>query len=317
MNYINKNSDTIYLKDRINISDKVFVEILGFKDIRTSNVSIVIPTIGRDTLNLAVQSIIDQSVKPFEILIVFDGERHGVSWSRNTGFENAKSDIIAFLDDDCIANLDWLENMLGVFEKYNADGVSGTYEETDQFLNEIRLRRKIPITTGESNVDYTGIGGNSLYKKKWLNLCKEKDGYVFNEYYVGSEGGEDYDLAWRLRRYGAKLIFAPYNHKHLKHITSWGFLKLQFNRGMGIFRMHKSYKSSNSKTTIHRGILWDKHVSSGVIRLLLVFWKKIIGPFDFKSFSTLSYFFIFWIGEKIQILGFLWGKIKDPFKKHA
>ncbi|MCG6534401.1 MAG: glycosyltransferase family 2 protein [Syntrophales bacterium LBB04] len=41
------------------------------------------------------------------IKYVFEGKQ-GVSFARNTGIANASGDIIAFIDDDCVAQKEWL-----------------------------------------------------------------------------------------------------------------------------------------------------------------------------------------------------------------
>ena len=77
----------------------------------------------------AVRSLLNQSVKPFEILVIDDGssprlsmtvnfngfrlirfdKERGLSNSRNFGIIEAKGDYVAFLDDDTVPNQHWLE----------------------------------------------------------------------------------------------------------------------------------------------------------------------------------------------------------------
>jgi glycosyltransferase involved in cell wall biosynthesis len=41
----------------------------------------------------------------------------GIPYARNTGINNATGDIVAFIDDDCEANEDWLKNIEKPFIK--------------------------------------------------------------------------------------------------------------------------------------------------------------------------------------------------------
>lgn len=44
-------------------------------------------------------------------------ERLGLSYARNLGVEKASGDIIAFIDDDAVADDNWVANLLGVYQK--------------------------------------------------------------------------------------------------------------------------------------------------------------------------------------------------------
>ena len=91
-------------------------------------ISIIIPTYNRAKFLLeAVNSVFNQTVKPFEIIVIDDGsndntkevlenldvkyiyqKNRGVSSARNRGVKEAKGDWICFLDSDDI----WLEDKL-------------------------------------------------------------------------------------------------------------------------------------------------------------------------------------------------------------
>jgi hypothetical protein len=64
-------------------------------------------------------------------------------------------------------------------------------------------------------------------------------------------------------------------------------------------------------------LLWQGSTRSGVATWLRILAVKSIGPFDRSSFSTLGHFLLFWVGEKSQGLGFLWGLIRKPFATHS
>jgi glycosyltransferase involved in cell wall biosynthesis len=97
---------------------------------KTVNYSVIIPTIGRRSVLKSIESVIKQTVKPHQIVVVLNGNcngafildefkkdiqlylyhKSGVSNARNLGMEklNEDIDLVAFLDDDDT----WLEDKM-------------------------------------------------------------------------------------------------------------------------------------------------------------------------------------------------------------
>ncbi|MGD0780765.1 MAG: glycosyltransferase family 2 protein [Dehalococcoidales bacterium] len=100
----------------------------------------------RDTIE-AIDSISSQTKKPHEIIVVVDHNLEllnalktqlspniklflsegdpGLSGARNVGINAASGEIIAFLDDDAVAERDWLEKLVSVFEEPKVLAVGG------------------------------------------------------------------------------------------------------------------------------------------------------------------------------------------------
>ena len=71
------------------------------------NYSIVIPTIGRETLPKLLNSIDRQEHQPRSVHVIHDVDRRGPAWARNQGWRQSASEWVVFLDDDVLLPDDW------------------------------------------------------------------------------------------------------------------------------------------------------------------------------------------------------------------
>jgi cellulose synthase/poly-beta-1,6-N-acetylglucosamine synthase-like glycosyltransferase len=119
---------------------------------QTPSVSVVVCAYTEERwpdLVAAIESLRAQTVAPLDIVVAVDhnprlldrltsgysdvvavastGER-GLSGARNSGLAAAKGDVIAFLDDDAIAEPDWLERLLAGYADARTIGVGGAIE---------------------------------------------------------------------------------------------------------------------------------------------------------------------------------------------
>ena len=101
-----------------------------------SSISVVIPTYNSaDFIGEAIESALNQSLKPFEIIVIDDGStdntrevlkkynknisyyyqsNHGSGKARNKGIKEAKGEYIAFLDSDDFWDINHLDNLFSV-----------------------------------------------------------------------------------------------------------------------------------------------------------------------------------------------------------
>lgn len=102
-----------------------------------------------DDCHEAAESVLEQTYEDVELVLVSDGdetvcerfetdfgdhddvvvhcneENAGLLESRNNGAEAATGDVVAFLDDDAIAEPNWVEELVHVYEKRNVPAVGG------------------------------------------------------------------------------------------------------------------------------------------------------------------------------------------------
>ena len=78
-------------------------------------VSVVVPTCGRPALLArCLQALESQSLPrdQYEVIVAEDRHRDGPATARNQGWRRARAPIVAFTDDDCIPDHDWLRRGL-------------------------------------------------------------------------------------------------------------------------------------------------------------------------------------------------------------
>lgn len=268
-------------------------------------VSVVVPTMGRDTITFCREALAGQTRVPDEVIIVMDKDRRGPSWARNEGIRRSRGDLIAFTDDDCIPPPNWLECLVRAIDRYDAAGAGGSFQETDSLLRAKRLRRGFPGTEQVDTTGWVGNAGNMMYRRSWLEACLERDGFVFNESFTAFSG-EDLELSWRLRLMGATFVFVPNTVIHLRRVTPSEYFAHQFDRGKGIALLFLSHRSAHVPLAPQNSLLWDEAGGGRGNKWLNVLRLKAIGPLDVRNFQGVKDFAVFWIGEKCEGAGFVW-----------
>jgi len=179
-------------------------------------ISVVMPTYNRlDSLKIQLDALANQSFPKdqYEVIVVNDGSKDGTvkflnewvntnanyyaihqqnggpSKARNTAVNAAKAEIIAFTDDDCIVDIDWLETISNSF-KLGVVGLQGaTY--TDRHLI-TPLTHQIDNEYGHNSVPTC----NAAYLKTALMIIGGFDESFPNPH------NEDTDVSWRMQEMG-------------------------------------------------------------------------------------------------------------------
>ena len=223
-------------------------------------VSIIIPTHNRLVyLQKAINSVLSQTYRNFEIIIVNDGSddgteeflytlknkrikvfhnkvSHGACLSRNIGISIAKGKLITFLDDDDEFLPQRLEEMISAYDFKWAYIASGYY-----YKNRYKCLKKIPpkIIDTES-MSYKIIIGNSILVER--NKVLKIGGFDLN-----LKSSQDYDLWFRLNKaYGDALcvqnaLFVMHADYDLERITN------SINKASGHFKFYMKHKADFKK----------------------------------------------------------------------
>lgn len=175
-------------------------------------VSIIIPIYNTEVsmLRKCVSSVLEQSFKDFELIIVNDcstrketlsyltdidnteqrikifhlEQNIGIAGSRNYGIDHAKGEWISFLDHDDYWEKDYLKSLMDVSKYSEADIVISGFKIVDE---EERFLRKFPIKKQEFKSEYyaysTSAPWNRLVKRQFLidNNIRYPDGCLVED----------------------------------------------------------------------------------------------------------------------------------------
>lgn len=173
----------------------------------------------RSSLSMTIDALTDQSLgeSEYEIIIVDDGSKKddlntlareksksfknihvvrqrptGLAAGRNLGAKNAHAQIVAYTDNDCLPEHEWLEELLAVFNGKSVVGAEGKIV-TDS--------PRTPFTNAPENLSGGKfVGANSAYLKEVIR----KAGW-YNE--GMNFWREDTEFAFRAMKLG-KIVFA-------------------------------------------------------------------------------------------------------------
>ncbi|CDI59171.1 glycosyltransferase [Lactobacillus helveticus] len=187
-----------------------------------SMISIIVPVYNVEKyLDRCVQSILIQSFKRFELILVNDGstdnsfeicqkyrkkdsrvilisqENKGLSAARNTGLNNAHGDYICFIDSDDFIEKDYLKLLLNNLKSNNADISICEYflsNEKGKKYSIVKLNepKNISILSGKNTFNYfyedncvpNVVAWNKLYKASLFKELRYKEGYYFEDEFI-------------------------------------------------------------------------------------------------------------------------------------
>jgi len=201
-------------------------------------ISVCVPASRHTTLGPLIDSILKQTLEEWELLVIGQGknseikpaceriakgdtrvsyihsERIGTSAARNAGIAVAKSQIVAFIDDDCEADKRWLETAYQHFENDpTVDAIFGSVIAPEgsnaHFLSlcpQVMVQDAVYDTKTDPQNPPFGfgfIGCNALIRRHIFEHVG-----LFDEYLgPGTEfpAAEDTDFLFRLESHGTRL----------------------------------------------------------------------------------------------------------------
>lgn len=278
-------------------------------------VSVIIPVYNTEKyLEEAVNSIINQTLREIEIIIVNDGstdnsiqilenfakldnriiiltheKNKGLSEARNTGIKEIRGEYIYFFDSDDILETDCLELCYNKSSTENLDflffDAVTFYDNTDKTNLKLNYQRSKGL---ESKV-YKGIEiFEILLKEKrykdpvWLNFIKTSYLKQLNLSFIPGIYHEDilFSLQLYVEAKRVDFICRSFFHRRMRGNSIMGKLKIKnIDDMLFIVREIKKYKTTTNDIKI-------KKLLNKKIRTILLFLSKKLLSFDVKIIFT-------------------------------
>jgi mycofactocin system glycosyltransferase len=249
------------------LASRGFVERLQStqaKPVHLPDISIVIPVKDRaDELRRCLTSLsaLDYPQEKLQIIVVDDGSSddsplvarqfrtmlvpsggigRGPAAARNVGAAMAGGDILAFIDSDCSASKEWLNELIPAFNNPSMAAVGG---QVDGMCTESAVDRYEAVMSSLSlgARERVGSSGSDTFYLPSCNLLVRRDAFrstggFKDEMHVG----EDVDLTWRLRDNGWTICYLPAGnvlHEHRSTIRSFMSRRFDYGTSEGMLQL--------------------------------------------------------------------------------
>lgn len=265
-----------------------------------------------------------QTVKPYEVVVVDNGstdntkaivnhykdvlnisylyeKKLGRSFARNKGLRNIRGEVVAFIDDDCVADKNWIKNIKIVFEKskrlagivgfsenYYGDNI---YSQVEQFfyvrwLNESMGSVSGPIKIADGSLVDTK---NSAFRLSEISSLSFKSG-IFDL-------DEDVLFGRKLIGLRKKIVFIPNIKIHHKNSnTLMLILKKNFMKGCSWIKIRNRFsviKSKKSRSLQATLSLFDSYfLAKSFVEKIYLMLISILYILSYKIGLLCSRFFI-------------------------
>ena len=232
-------------------------------------VSVIIATRNRrEMLDRCLEALSRQTYEQFEVIVVDDGSSDGTTdsvvafatahpdgrwrWlrndrgaganrSRNRGLRESRGGYIAFLDDDCIAEPEWLERLMAGFVSENVAAVTGAVVEPEPTNVYERMLKGTSRVHGGVHASRLVAGNLCVRRERLCEFMLEEDTPGSGNAALAGRGDED-GLFLRLRAAGYEQrvvhdAVVLHNHHHARA----SFYRLAYKSGAAAARLGYKY----------------------------------------------------------------------------
>lgn len=233
------------------------------------SISFIIPVYNRpNEITELLQSMLEQTVKKFEVVVVEDGsdvkcdlickqfeskldlkyfykKNTGPGQSRNYGYEKAQGNYCVFLDSDCVLPQNYFEIVQSALKEEYVDAFGGP----DRAHSDFSILQKAINYSMTSFFTTGGIRGTSEKLDKFhprsFNMGYSRQVFDATKGFAKMRFGEDIDMSIRILQNGftTRLIKDAYVY-HKRRTSIRQFFKQVFNSGIARINLFKRHPKS-------------------------------------------------------------------------
>jgi len=304
-------------------------------------VSVVVCTHSLDNyqnLAEAVDSLLEQTHREIEIVVVVDGneelhqrmvtdygsqaaiktvplkENVGLCRARNAGIGAAQGDIIAFLDDDALAERSWVENLAATYQEFEAIAVGGKILPLWLGQRPDYLPEELYWLVGITHEGFAGEKVTEVRNTFGPNMSFSREVFqkvgLFNENFGFARGGTSYmqgeeaEFTLRMKqKLGQGVIYNPkalvYHKIPPSKVKVKALLKRAFYQGYSKALLRKLNPSADSIATERA------YLKSLLLKYIPQRMKRVYCLPELKKLFIL-------VASTISVgLGFVYGYVKE------
>jgi GT2 family glycosyltransferase len=258
---------------------------------------IVVDNNSTDQTRAAVECFIDSGQQ--NVRYLFE-PRQGRVFALNTGIREAKGRIIAFTDDDCIVDSQWITSIL---EEYASDpylaaigGRVELYDRRDKPMTVRVSKQRMLVSSAPFEPCFVPIiGCNMAFKRAVF----DEIGYFDPALSTGSKSGtvaDDVDFLYRAYKNGFKVVYSPnvlvYHNHGRRTDADWASVSRNYARGRGAFYCKHVLRRDDA---VIKMAYWETlRVAKNLVRKLLagntagseivLLWNLVVGAmYEFRA----------------------------------
>lgn len=267
---------------------------------------------GSRTLHECLTSLMCLDYPDYEVILVNDGstdatakiaeefpqivyhyqENRGLSVARNVGAELATGEIVAYTDDDCVADKDWLKYLVRAMQDQKVDAIGGPNitPPADGWVAKC-------IAASPGNPSHVMLDDRHAEHVPGCNMAFRRDTLLrlggFDPQY--RQAGDDVDICWRFLDAGLKIGFAAGAMVwHHRRATVRAYRKQQqgYGRSEAMVQAKHARRFSSLGRSRWQGIIYG----DGAVGLTLLPETIYHGRFGSALFQTIyrSNHYQFW-----------------------